>query len=78
MHKLGTSVTSEGRVYFTGGVSAVLLGWRDMTLDVDLKDPERLLALYLEIENQMMRYPAVDAEALHERVQAVAREGKWI
>jgi len=41
MRELGASVTSEGRVYFTGGVSAVLLGWRETTLDVHLKaDPE--------------------------------------
>jgi hypothetical protein len=41
MRELGASVTSGGRIYFTGGVSAVLLGWREMTLDVDLKaDPE--------------------------------------
>lgn len=41
MTELGRTVRSPGRVYFTGGVSAVLLGWRDTTLDVDLKaDPE--------------------------------------
>lgn len=41
MAELGRAVRSPGRVYFTGGVSAVLLGWRDTTLDVDLKaDPE--------------------------------------
>jgi len=41
MQRLGSAVTSEGRVYFAGGVSAVLLGWRDMTIDIDLKaDPE--------------------------------------
>lgn len=41
MRSLGTSVTSEGCIYFTGGVSAVLMGWREMTIDVDLKaDPE--------------------------------------
>jgi hypothetical protein len=27
----------EGRIYVTGGASAVLLGWRTNTLDVDLK-----------------------------------------
>jgi hypothetical protein len=27
----------NARVYFVGGVSAVLLGWRDTTIDVDLK-----------------------------------------
>ena len=41
MTELGRAVRSPGNVYFTGGVSAVLLGWRDTTMDVDLKaDPE--------------------------------------
>ena len=41
MVELGKAVRSSGRIYFTGGVSAVLLGWRETTLDVDLKaDPE--------------------------------------
>jgi hypothetical protein len=41
MAELGKVVRSPGRVYFTGGVTAVLLGWRETTLDLDLKaDPE--------------------------------------
>ncbi len=41
MQALARHVTQEVRVYFTGGVSAVLMGWRDSTVDVDLKfDPE--------------------------------------
>ena len=41
MHELAGGVRSPGQVYFAGGVSAVLLGWREMTMDVDLKaDPE--------------------------------------
>ncbi len=41
MAELGRAVRSPGRIYFTGGVTAVLLGWRETTLDVDLKaDPE--------------------------------------
>jgi len=41
MAELGEAVRSPGRVYFTGGVTAVLLGWRETTLDLDLKaDPE--------------------------------------
>ena len=41
MVELGKAVRSPGRIYFTGGVTAVLLGWRETTLDVDLKtDPE--------------------------------------
>jgi hypothetical protein len=41
MKALGESVLKEGRVYLTGGASALLYGWREMTIDVDLKaDPE--------------------------------------
>jgi hypothetical protein len=38
---LGRAGLGPGRVYFTGGATAVLFGWREMTLDVDFKlDPE--------------------------------------
>lgn len=41
MQALGRETTGPGRVYLTGGTSAVLVGWRDSTVDVDLKaDPE--------------------------------------
>ncbi len=41
MRQLGELVADSGRVYFTGGVSAVLYGWRLMTADIDLRpDPE--------------------------------------
>lgn len=41
MERLGAAVREPGRVYFTGGVSAVLHGWREMTVDIDLRpDPE--------------------------------------
>lgn len=41
MRFLGDHARGPGCVYFTGGATAVLLGWRDTTLDVDLKlDPE--------------------------------------
>ena len=41
MAALGAAVRGSGRIYFTGGVSAVLLGWRELTIDIDLKaDPE--------------------------------------
>ena len=37
----GNRVTGEGRIYLTGGATAVLCGWRTMTIDVDIKgDPE--------------------------------------
>lgn len=41
MSAMGRSVKSPGRVYLTGGATALLQGWRPMTVDVDLKaDPE--------------------------------------
>lgn len=41
MKRLGASVRGEGRVYLTGGASALLIGWRDSTMDIDLHpEPE--------------------------------------
>ena len=41
MRRLGSAVRSPGRIYLVGGSSAVLVGWRETTVDVDLKlDPE--------------------------------------
>lgn len=41
MRMLGRAARSDGRIYLVGGSSAVLVGWRDTTVDVDLKlDPE--------------------------------------
>ena len=37
MEALGKAADHDGRAYFTGGATAVLLGWRDSTIDVDLK-----------------------------------------
>jgi hypothetical protein len=39
--QLGQRARSKGTCYLTGGASALLIGWRDSTLDVDVKfDPE--------------------------------------
>ncbi len=41
MVALGKSVRGEGRIYLTGGATALMHGWRPTTIDVDLKaDPE--------------------------------------
>ena len=41
MAAMGHRVKSSGRIYLTGGATALLHGWRPMTVDVDLKaDPE--------------------------------------
>ena len=37
MKALGSGVTEAARIYLVGGASSVLLGWRDSTIDVDLK-----------------------------------------
>ena len=36
MRALGDSVKGDARVYLTGGATAVLMGWRDTTIDIDL------------------------------------------
>jgi hypothetical protein len=41
MAALGKKVRGPGRIYLTGGATAVLHGWRPMTIDIDLKpEPE--------------------------------------
>jgi hypothetical protein len=37
MKALASGVTEAARVYLVGGASSVLMGWRDATIDVDLK-----------------------------------------
>jgi hypothetical protein len=37
MRALGDEATVDGRIYLTGGATAVLLGWRSSTIDVDIK-----------------------------------------
>jgi hypothetical protein len=37
METLGRETSEEERVYFTGGATAVLFGWRSSTIDVDVK-----------------------------------------
>jgi len=37
MKAIGRAGRKNARVYFVGGATAVLLGWRDTTIDVDVK-----------------------------------------
>ncbi|MBI2570225.1 MAG: hypothetical protein HYV63_24750 [Candidatus Schekmanbacteria bacterium] len=42
MRALARAARGRARVYFTGGATAVLKGWRSLTIDVDLRfEPER-------------------------------------
>ena len=41
MKILGREAKGSGRIYFTGGASALLVGWRGSTVDIDIRlDPE--------------------------------------
>jgi hypothetical protein len=41
MKALGREASGSGCVYFTGGASALLMGWRSSTVDIDIRlDPE--------------------------------------
>jgi len=43
MQALGREAQGSGCIYFTGGASALLIGWRSSTVDVDIRlDPEPL------------------------------------
>ncbi len=56
MRALGAAATAEARVYFTGGVTAVLLGWRDSTIDVDLElvpDHDELLRAIATLKDHL-------------------------
>lgn len=56
MRALGHEAEGETRLYFTGGATAVLLGWRSSTVDVDIKvDPEsdRLFRAIPQIKDRL-------------------------
>ncbi|WP_434684950.1 DUF6036 family nucleotidyltransferase [Pseudanabaena minima] len=43
MKALGREARGSGCIYFTGGASALLIGWRSSTVDIDIRlDPEPL------------------------------------
>ncbi len=56
MEALGAAGRAPGRVYFTGGATAVLLGWRASTIDVDVKlvpDHDALLRALPALKEQL-------------------------
>lgn len=46
MAELGRRLNGPARIYLTGGSTAVLEGWRDMTVDVDLKALPEVAGLF--------------------------------
>ncbi|HKB70565.1 MAG TPA: DUF6036 family nucleotidyltransferase [Thermoanaerobaculia bacterium] len=56
MRALARESRSPHRVYFTGGVTAVLMGWRSSTIDIDIKiepEGEGLLRAIPEIKEKL-------------------------
>lgn len=56
MRALGEHAREPARVYLTGGTTAVLHGWRDSTIDVDVKfspDRDELLRALPEIKERL-------------------------
>ena len=56
MRALGNAAREETRVYFTGGASAVLMGWRASTIDVDVTfvpDRDELLRILPSLKNDL-------------------------
>ena len=51
---LGQEFNSPGRIYLTGGATALLHGWREMTIDLDLKanpEPPRFYEVIAALKN---------------------------
>ena len=85
MRLVGREALGMGRIYLVGGASAVLVGWRDTTVDVEalwrlkLIESGRLIRRFEAIEPDLSRYPAIDPVHFRDRVrQAItaSRTGK--
>src|SRR5205823_6055086 len=83
---LGNRIRQRVSVYFTGGTTAVLMGWRETTIDVDLKfDPEldELFRALPEIKERLQINIELAAPSdfipplpgWHDRCQYIGREG---
>jgi hypothetical protein len=87
MQALGAEAAVDGAAYFTGGATAVLLGWRSTTIDVDVTfvpDDDRLLRALPRLKDELrinveLVSPADFVpvrEGWEERSVFVAREGR--
>jgi hypothetical protein len=87
MAKLGAAASNEAVCYLVGGATAVLLGWRATTIDVDLKlEPEldEVLRALPSIKNTLSMNVELASpadfiplpEGWRERSPSVGREGR--
>ena len=88
MKALGEAARGGGRVYFTGGASAVLEGWRTTTVDVDIHpapESDELLRAIVELKetlnvNVELASPAQFIPPLpgwQDRSRYIDRVGHW-
>jgi hypothetical protein len=87
MRRLGSAAKVEGRVYFTGGATAVLHGWRRSTIDIDIKvipDRDELLREIPRLKEELNLNVELAApsdfipvpDGWEERSPLIRREGK--
>jgi hypothetical protein len=87
MRALAASVTTPSRIYLVGGATAVLLGWRTSTIDIDLKIipesdeilrrlPELKERLHLNIELASPGDFIPELPGWQERSRFIQQEGK--
>ena len=69
MVALGKAVKGPGRVYLTGGATALLHGWRNTIINVDLKAEPEPAGLFEAIEPALIRYPAITASEFRHSVE---------
>lgn len=87
LEELGKEADRDVRLYLTGGATAVLLGWRLSTIDIDIKmepDTDRLFRALPRIKNELevnVELAAPDqfipeVPGWQERSAFIAREGR--
>jgi hypothetical protein len=87
MRALGAAARESTRVYFTGGATAVLLGWRETTIDIDVElvpDRDELLRAIALLKDELqvnveLASPAHFLPALpgwEHRSEFIAQEGR--
>ena len=56
MEELAAAARSSGKIYFAGGATALLLGFREQTIDVDIKsdpEPEGVFEAIASLKNRL-------------------------
>jgi hypothetical protein len=86
MRALGRAAEVEGRIYLTGGATAVLFGWRSSTIDIDIKmvpEQDRIYREIVDLKDRLQMNVELAAPDLflpelpgwRERSPFIAREG---